>query len=117
MRRPLADFFYSLVRGHMSHDGNRLMPAEWVASLLWVAFWGVLAYLAIFERSLSLASRLGVSHAEGTTAVVLGFLLLGAALFGFVWLLRFHPLRRLLRLLLLVAWLLSMLLYSLFSVQ
>mgnify|MGYP003462440824 FL=1 len=91
--------------------GNQLHPIEWVGSIAWAMFWGALAYLAISERSITLGGRLGVSHTEGLAAVLLGFLLLGGALVGVGWLLRLHPFKRLLQLLLFLGWLCSAIVY------
>ena len=91
--------------------GNKLHPIEWVGSIAWAVFWGALAYLAITERSITLGGRLGITHYEGLAVVLLGFLLLGGALVGVGWLLRLHPFKRLLQLLLFLGWLCSAIVY------
>jgi len=95
----------------MLYDGNRLLPIEWVGSILWAVFWGALAYIAITEKSITLGGRLGVSHTEGLAAVLLGFILLGASLVGLGWLLRLHPFKRVLWLLIFLGWLCSAIIY------
>lgn len=98
----------------MAYDGNRLLPIEWIGSILWAFFWGVLAYIAISEKSITLGGRLGISHSEGLAAIVLGFFMLGASLFGASWLLRLHPFKRLLQLFLFLGWLCSAIVYFAF---
>lgn len=88
----------------MSYDGNRLLPIEWLGSILWISLWGTLGYVAIAEESITLGGR-SIAHYEGTSAVVAGFLLVGAALVGVDWLLRVSPCRRALRAFLVCAWL------------
>jgi hypothetical protein len=87
--------------------GNQLHPIEWIGSIAWSIFWGVLGYTAITERSITLGGRGGISHSEGLSAVIVGFLLIGASLVGVGWLLRVHPFKRLLQVLLGVGWLCS----------
>jgi hypothetical protein len=91
--------------------GNRLHPFEWVGSIAWSIFWGVLGYVAISERSITLGGRNGITHPEGLSAVLLGFLLIGASLVGVSWLLRLHAFKRLLQALLFGGWLCSAAVY------
>lgn len=91
--------------------GNRLHPIEWVVSIAWAIFCGALGYAAISERSITLGGRYGISHSEGLSAVILGFLLIAAALVGVSWLLRLHPFKRLLQVLLFAGWLCSAAIY------
>ena len=98
----------------MAHDGNRLLPIEWIGSTLWVVFWAVLAYIAISEQSISLGGRLGITHSEGLAAITHGFVMLGASLVGVAWMLRLHPFKRLWHLLLFLAWLCGVIVYFAF---
>ena len=91
--------------------GNRLHPLEWVGSIVWSIFWGVLGYVAISERSITLGGRDGITHSEGLSAVILGFLLIGASLVGVSWLLRLNAFKRQLQVLLFVGWLCGAVLY------
>ena len=94
----------------------KLPPIEWFLCIVWMLVWGSLAYIAFTERSLTLGggkAGLGSGHFEGTTAVVAGFVALGAAAGGLCWLLRVSRYRRLLRLALVIAWLASIAAYAL----
>jgi hypothetical protein len=95
----------------MSYDNNRLLPVEWFLSILWIVVWGSLAYIAITERSIFVVGRLTMGRVDGLGAVIHGFTSLSAALAGVGWLLRLHPLKRLLRLLLFIGWLSSVIIY------
>lgn len=99
----------------MAYDGNRLLPIEWIASILWAVFWGVLAYIAISEKSITLGGRLGITHSEGLAAIIHGFIMLGASLLGASWLLRLHPFKRLLQLFLFLGWLCGVIAYFVFA--
>lgn len=85
--------------------GNRLSAFEWISAVVWTVFWGVLGYVAITERSITLGGRFGTSHTEGLPAVIVGLCLLGIALIGIGALLRLHPFKQLLRGLLAAGWL------------
>ena len=91
--------------------GNHLHPIEWVGSIAWAVYCGSLAYIAISERKITLGGRLGISHLEGLSAVLAGFLFVGGALVGVSWLLRVHPFKRLLQLILFLGWLCSAIVY------
>ena len=54
--------------------------AAWFLCLVIATVCGGLAYLAIFERSISVPGKGGVVSYEGFSAVVFGFILLGLAL-------------------------------------
>lgn len=58
---------------------SKVPLAAWFLCLLIAAFCGGLAYLAIFERAISVTARAGVASYEGSSAVVFGFILLGLA--------------------------------------
>ena len=98
----------------MAYDGNRLLPIEWIGSILWAVFWAVLAYIAISEKSITLGGRLGINHSEGLAAIILGFVMLGASFVGASWMLRLHPFKRLLHLLLFLGWLCGAIAYFAF---
>jgi hypothetical protein len=58
-------------------DETKVPLAGWFICLLIAAACGGLACLAIFERALSLTGKSGIVSYEGSSAVVLGFILLG----------------------------------------
>ena len=87
---------------------NRLYPFEWLLCGIWTAVWTSLAYIALTERHITLGAgkyRLGGGTFDDETATVVGLIALGSALVGIGWLLRTNRFRRLLRMLLFVAWL------------
>lgn len=84
---------------------NRLPWIAWVFGLGGSTLFGMLAYIALTERSISLGNRLGISHSEGTAAAITGFLLLGAALFCVGVLFNFSRVRLQAHLLLTCLWL------------
>lgn len=87
----------------MAHDGNRLLTFEWVVSLAWAIFWGALGYVAIVKRDITLGGR-SITHYEGISAVIAGFVMIGVALLGISWLFRLSPFRRHAQFLLCMAW-------------
>lgn len=92
-------------------DRNRLYLFEWVGGIAWAILWSSLAYIAISERSLTLGGKGGLKYYDGLWAVVMGFILLGTSLLGVNVLLRIHPFKRLLQLLLFLGWLGSIVIY------
>lgn len=88
----------------MSNGWNRLHPLEWVASILWAIFWGVLGYIALKEKSISLGGRGGISHYKGLAAEITGFGLVGLALVGLSWLFQGSPFKRHIQVLLSLGW-------------
>ncbi|NMM29192.1 MAG: hypothetical protein HHJ12_18435 [Glaciimonas sp.] len=95
----------------MSNNGNQLFLFEWIGGIVWVIFWGSLAYIAISERSITLGGKGGITHFDGLWAESMGFILLGTSLLGVNVLLRIHPFKRLLQLLLFMGWLCSAIVY------
>ena len=93
--------------------GNKLPVITWAFSLGGAAFFAVLSYVALSERSISLANRIGISHYTGLSAVITGFLLLGASLYCLSWLLLTNPFRRQLRVALAVVWVVTAAVYFL----
>lgn len=61
------------------HSPSR-SAAGWIVSLATMGFLGSVSYLALKERTIALGGRNGASFFEGSTAVVVGFLLLAGAL-------------------------------------
>lgn len=59
---------------------NRLPFVGWFLSLAFAATFGALAYVAIFDRVISTASKTGMSYSEGPAAVVRGFFYLAVAI-------------------------------------
>jgi hypothetical protein len=98
----------------MPYDRNRLLPIEWFGSILWTVVWGSLAYIAITERSITVVGKLYMGHLDGIWAVIDGFASLGVSLLGVSWLLRVHPFKRLLQLILFMGWLCSTVTYFAF---
>ncbi len=92
----------------------QVLTVEWVGSVAWSAVFGSLSYIAMSQESITLGGRSGVSHCEGLSAVVTGLGLLAFALAPVWLLLRVHPFRRLLRLLLCLAWLGGSIIYLVF---
>ena len=95
----------------MSNDRNQLFLFEWIGGIAWAILWGSLAYIAISERSITLGGKGGLKHFDGLWAVITGFTLLGTSLLGVNVLLRVHPFKRLLQLLLFLGWLCSVIIY------
>jgi hypothetical protein len=93
---------------------NQLFPFEWIGGIAWAVFWGILAYIAISERSITLGGRFGITHFDGLSAVTIGFILLGTSFLGVNVLLRTHPFKRLLQLILSGGWLCSAIVYLVF---
>ena len=98
----------------MSNDRNKLFLFEWIGGIAWTIFWGSLAFIAISKRSITLGGKVGIAHFDGLWAVIMGFILLGASMLGLNVLLRTHPFKRLLQLLLLLGWLCSFIIYILY---
>jgi hypothetical protein len=69
------------------HSPSR-SAAGWVVSFATMGFLGSVSYLALKERTITLGGRNGSSFFEGSSAVVVGFLLLAGALLPIVQLAR-----------------------------
>lgn len=89
----------------MEQDPHRVQTVIQVGALIWMGFWGALAYIAITERSISLGGRGGISHYEGTSAVFTGFFLLGVSILGIVPLIEFNPWKRHIKVMAFISWL------------
>jgi hypothetical protein len=84
---------------------NRLYPFEWLLCGVWTVVWTSLAYIALAQRHITLGGRLGIKTFDNDAATYVGLIALGSALAGVGWLLRTNRFHRLLRMLLLLAWL------------
>jgi hypothetical protein len=89
----------------------RVLSIEWFLTILWIAVFGSLSYIALTERSITLGGKGGLHHSAGLSAVIMGFMLLGAALLGVSLLFSLHAFERLLQLLLFLGWLGSIIIY------
>jgi hypothetical protein len=89
----------------------RVLSIEWFLTILWIVVFGSLSYIAFTERSITLGGKGGFHHSDGLSAVIMGFILLGAALLGVGLLFSLHAFERLLQLLLFLGWLGSIIIY------
>lgn len=98
----------------MREGFQKLYAVEWVACTLWILVWGILGYIALTERSITLGggkSGLGSDHFDGAAAVAVGLVMLGMAAGGVGWLFRPSRYRLLLRSILFVVFLGGAILY------
>jgi hypothetical protein len=94
---------------------NRLPFVAWFLAIIFTIVLGHLGYLAITERSITTGGRGGIHHAEGTSAVVLGFGFIGFALASLGSLAIFNRFRNLIWLFLSLLWLSSITIYALYA--
>ena len=106
--------WFSNIGATMNYDDNRLHPFEWIGAIVWIVFWGVLGYIAITQKNITLGGRFGISSANGLAAVLLGFALIGVSLMGVNWLLRYSPFKPMAQFLLLLVWLGSAITYLMY---
>jgi len=52
---------------------------NFIISLLCIITFAALGYIAISDQNITIGGRYGISHSEGTHAVVVGFFLIGVA--------------------------------------
>ena len=83
-------------------------------SAAWVLILSTTGLLSISQESVTLGSKLGLSHSEGLSAVLTGFGLLGFALFGLAPFISTSPFKRLITTLLIIIWCASTVLYLVF---
>lgn len=63
--------------------GTKIPPFIWIAAVCMAMICGSLAWLALAERQLTTASRVGIHYSQGLAAVIQGLFWLGASL-GFI---------------------------------
>ena len=61
-------------------QSSKIPAIVWVPAICMALICGSLAWLALTERQLATATRVGIHYSDGLAAVVRGFLFLGAGL-------------------------------------
>ncbi len=79
----------------------------------WIVILGGLGLSAIIFESVTISTKVGLSHSEGLAAIVQGCFFIGFALIGFLPFLASNPFRRLLIALLFGCWLAGSIIYLL----
>ena len=94
---------------------HKLPFIAWFGAIVFAVVLGSLGFLAITERAITTGGRNGIHHAEGTSAVVLGFGFIGFAFASLGSLAVFNRFRNLIWFLLALLWLASIAIYSLYA--
>lgn len=91
---------------------NKLPFVAWFGAILFAVVLGALGFVAISERAITTGGRTGIYHAEGSSAVVLGFGFIGFALASVGSLAVYSRFRNLIWLSLAILWLASVAVYT-----
>ena len=93
---------------------NRLPFVAWFGAITFAVVLGFLGFVAISEHAITTGGRTGIHHAEGNSAVVLGFGFIGFALASLGSLALYNRFRNLIWFFLVLLWLASIALYALY---